>query len=36
MSIQLIIILLYLLATIGIGVYAKKKSVSSDAFHGAG
>ncbi|MDY0091524.1 MAG: sodium:solute symporter family protein [Candidatus Vecturithrix sp.] len=36
MSIQLIIILLYLLVTIGIGVYAKKKSVSSDAFHGAG
>src|SRR6056297_214429 len=35
MSIQVLIITLYLLITIGIGFYAKKKSTSSSAFHGA-
>lgn len=36
MSIQLLIILAYFAVTIAIGTYAKKKSTSSDAFHGAG
>lgn len=36
MSVQLFIILIYLLLTVGIGIYAKKKSVSANSFHGAG
>jgi len=36
MSIQLVIIVLYFALTVGIGIYAKKKSTSSSAFHGAG
>lgn len=36
MSIQFLIIMAYFVATIAIGTYAKKKSTSSDAFHGAG
>lgn len=36
MSIQFLIILAYFCATIAIGIYAKKKSTSSNAFHGAG
>jgi SSS family solute:Na+ symporter len=35
MSIQFLIIILYFALTVGIGVYAQKKSTSSDAFHGA-
>jgi SSS family solute:Na+ symporter len=36
MSVQLIIIILYLLITVGIGVYSKRKYCTSDSFHGAG
>ena len=36
MSIQLCIILIYFAITVAIGIYAKKKSNSSSAFHGAG
>lgn len=36
MSVQLLIIIIYFAITIGIGLYAKKKSTSSAAFHGAG
>lgn len=36
MSIQLLIIIAYFVTTIAIGMYAKKKSTCSDAFHGAG
>lgn len=36
MSIQLLIILIYFGITIAIGMYAKKKSTSSNSFHGAG
>lgn len=36
MSIQLIIILLYIAVTVIIGVWSMKKTKSSDAFHGAG
>lgn len=36
MSIQLFIILLYFVITVAIGLYAKKKSNSASAFHGAG
>ncbi|MCG8485217.1 MAG: sodium:solute symporter family protein, partial [Clostridia bacterium] len=36
MSIQLMIITIYFMATVGIGLYCKKKSTSSNAFHGAG
>lgn len=36
MSVQLLIILGYFAITIGIGFYAKKKSISSHSFHGAG
>ncbi len=35
MPIQFFIIIGYFCLTIGIGIYAKKKSTSSDAFHGA-
>jgi SSS family solute:Na+ symporter len=36
MSLQLILILFYLMLTVAIGVYAKKKSNSASSFHGAG
>lgn len=36
MNLQLIIILIYFAITIGIGLYATKKSTSSSSFHGAG
>lgn len=36
MSVQFLIILAYFIATVLIGLYAKRKSTSSDAFHGAG
>lgn len=36
MSIQLLIIAIYFIATVGIGLYCKKKSTSSSAFHGTG
>jgi len=36
MSIQLLIIILYFALTVGIGLYAKRQSTSSAAFHGAG
>lgn len=36
MSIQLLIILGYLVLTVAIGIYAKKKSNTSTSFHGAG
>lgn len=36
MSLQIIIILAYLLVTVGIGILANKKSNSSSAFHGTG
>lgn len=36
MSIQLLIILFYLVLTVAIGIYSKKKSVSANSFHGAG
>lgn len=36
MSIQLVIIVLYFALTVAIGIYAKKKSTSASAFHGAG
>lgn len=35
MSTQLLIIVLYFAITVGIGIYATKKSTSSDAFHGS-
>ena len=36
MSIQLVIILIYFAVTVGVGMYAKKKSTSSNSFHGIG
>lgn len=36
MSVQLTIIIIYLVLTVAIGVYSKKKSTSASAFHGAG
>lgn len=36
MSIQFLIILAYFMLTVAVGTYAKKKSTSADAFHGAG
>lgn len=36
MSLQLIIILIYLVLTMAVGFYAKRKSTSSVSFHGAG
>jgi SSS family solute:Na+ symporter len=36
MSIQFLIILAYFIATVVLGIYAKKRSTSSDAFHGTG
>ncbi len=36
MAIQLLIIILYFVITIAIGFYAKRKTTSSSAFHGAG
>lgn len=35
MSVQFMIIVAYFALTVGIGLYAQKKSTSSDAFHGA-
>ena len=36
MSIQLIIIILYILATVAIGVWSMRKATGADAFHGIG